>query len=639
MQELNFERFTVCIDEIKEENSALEYRINIERVERGYKIERVVKNLGNDFYISGLCLSLTGLNFDKDSKNDYYYCNENGRLFNTLTLPIDYDRVIGDKELLEKYNRPVDKKWNDPEVINNKICDCPYQPYPAILISNYESNLGLVIGSLSQDVFYHNFELFHEDERIHVKINSGFKSIDYRIIKKDESLKDIIYIGEVDNANDINNMFNGYNSVLRENLKDNCGKRKENRNTILWDSWNDGIYRDVSEKMLIEEAKAVKKYFPNVEWFQLDDGYSKWIESNVDSCAHGLGVFYEENHGIDEKKFPNGLKGYTDKIKEIGLRPAIWVGGFCPVETKIYREHPEWFLDYTYRVDNTQPLDVSKSEPRKYMQKAIEWFIKDCGFEGIKHDFWSYAFEDSHNLLENKDKSGYEHRDWWTRCIRNNIGDGYMETGCDLSMGNPFIGKYFNNYRFGIDVGAGEWYKVLTTTFWSVAILSSHTGDLFVPNSDSIGLLPNLNDTDFMFVINFAIISRTLVEISGRFSKVDKDNARLKVLQKATEYVNNGENVYFANYDYRQAGCNIPKIIYIKSQYNSNKVQENVRTVAIFNGQENEINVSFNVQDLELPQGEYEFTNVWSDEQIKTNTISVALKPHESKLYIVKEKR
>ncbi len=428
-------------------------------------------------------------------------------------------------------------------------------------------------------------------------------------------------------------MFDGYNAVLRKYLNNNYGSRKENRNTLLWDSWNDGIYRDVAEDMLVEEAKAVKEYFPTVEWFQLDDGYSKWIQSNVNIGAHGLGVYFEENHGIDEVKFPNGLKGYTDKIKEIGLRPAIWVGGACHKQTEIYQSNPDWFINYDYRVKSFAPLDVSKTAAREYMQKAMKWLLQDCGFEGVKHDFWSYAFEDSHNLLENKDKSGYEYREWWTNYIRSIIGDGYMETGCDLSMGNPFIGEYFNNYRFGIDIGAGQWNNVLTTLFWSVSILSAHTGDLFVPNSDSIGMLPGLNDIDFMFVINFAIISRTLVEISGRFSKVEQDNPRLKILQKATKYVNNGEDVYFAQYDYRKAGQNIPRIMYLKSIFDAPEKQANVRTVAVFNGEEKETMINLNVKDLDLPANSYQVENVWTGEKFTTDRLNLTLQPHESRLY------
>ncbi len=601
-------------------------------VEGGYIVERHIKNESERVVkLTELAAELT-LDLGAPEK-DYFYANENARIYGSFTIPVDYDRENLDNPENKKFTFQADTFWADPKVTGKRILSSPYQPFPAILLGNYDTNKGIVIGSLSQAVFYHNFEVEHKDGKLLVKIYSSLKDIAYRNLQPSEELVDIFYIGEKENAGDINGIFDNYTKILRTYLTDNEGSKENNRHTLLWDSWNDGIYRDVSEEMLVNEAKAVKKYFPNVEWFQLDDGYSAYCEENVDLDAHGLGVAYEGEEGVDKKKFPNGLKGYTDKIKALGLKPAIWIGGFCPVKTKIYREQKDWFIDYTYRVDWTQPLDVSKKAAREYMTYALDKLITEAGFEGVKHDFWSYAFEDKHDLLSGKDKSGYEWREWWHSQIRQRIGKGYMETGCDVSMGNPFIGKYFNNYRFGLDIGAGNWRNVKTTMFWSVSMLSNHTGDLFIPNSDSIGLLPGLNDTDFTFVVNFQIITRTLVEISGRFSREDLNRERLSVIQRATKYLNNGENVYFANFDYRATGMNLPNIVYIKSLFDEKNSPENARTVALFNADEQAKEIVCSVEDLGLTDGEYEFEDVWKREKFAARGVKVTLQPHESKLY------
>lgn len=562
---------------------------------------------------------------------DYFYTVENARIYGSFTIPVDYDRENLDNSENKKFAFQADTSWADPQVAGKRILSSPYQPFPAILLGNYESDNGVVIGSLSQKVFYHNFEVEHQEGKLLVKIFSSFKDIAYRELQPGEELVDIIYFGETENARDINHIFDGYTKILRTYLKDNEGAKKMNRHTMIWDSWNDGIRRDVSEEMLVEEAKAVKKYFPNVEWFQLDDGYSDCSKK----IAHGLGVPYEGEEGIDKVKFPNGLKGYTDKIKALGLKPAIWIGGFCPINTKIYQEKKDWFIDYSYRVNESQPLDVSKPEVRDYMTYALDKLVTEAGFEGIKHDFWSYAFEDKHDFLAVKNKSGYEWRQWWHKELRKRVGEGYLETGCDISMGNPFIGKYFNNYRFGIDIGEGNWRYIFTTMFWSAGILSSHTGDLFIPNSDSIGLLPGLNDTDFNFFVNFQIITRTLVEISGRFSKKDLDQRRLAVLQRATKYLNNGEDVFFANFDYRKTGLNLPNIMYLKSLFDQENSPENARTVAVFNAEEVPKEVEFTIADIDLPDKEYVIQNVWTGEEINAKGVKVTLQPHESRLYTI----
>ena len=610
---------------------------NIAETDGGYIVRRTVKNISD----KTLCLKelkseLYGISFGGEPQEDYYYANENARLFCNLTVPLDYNRLEDNAKKNEKFALPVNRRWCDPGVQEGRICSSPYQPFPAILLSNYKTNKGIVYGSLSQDVFYHSFEVGHKDNEAYLEIYSSFKDIAYREVKSGEELIDIFYIGETDEADDINKIFEKYTCVLRQFLKDNQGSKETNRHSLIWDSWNDGIYRDVSEEMLVKEAKAVKRLFPTVEWFQLDDGYSAYCHENVDLDSHGLGVAYEGDEGIDKVKFPSGLKGYTDKIKETGLKPSIWIGGFCPVKTKIYQEHPEWFIDYTYRIDWTQPLDISKAEAREYMCYALDKLVVEYGFEGVKHDFWSYAFEDRHDLLENKNKSGYEWREWWHKQLRSRLSEhGYLQTGCDISMGNPFIGKYFNNYRFGLDVGAGNWNNIKTSMFWSVAVLSPHTGDLFIPNSDSIGLLPNLSDEDFMFVVNWQIITRTLVEISGRFSRVDESEPRLAVLKRAVQYLNNGENVYFAKYDYRKKGITLPEIIYINSAFDC--ADAGYKTVAVFNSDEGTKEICFTPLDIGLTDGEHEVEYVWEKKREGLASFTFTLKPHQSILLKIKK--
>ena len=611
--------------------------VTLTQTENGYVVKRVIKNnTCNPIKLAELRAILTKISFDNNSQFDYFYTNENARLYGNLTIPVDFDRTNDNAEINKNFGLNIDRTFVDPGVKEGRILSSPYQPFPAILISNKNSNLGIVVGSLSQDVFYHNFNVGHNEIGVYLEIYSSFKGVDYRILYPNEELVDIFYIGDTVYSNDINKLFDKYNLELRKYLKNNIGSSSTNRHTLIWDSWNDGVFRDVSEEMLLTEAKAVKEHFSNVEWFQVDDGYTSYCHENVDLDAHGLGCVYEGEEGIDYKKFPNGLKGYTDKIKQLGLKPAVWIGGFCPINSKIYKEKKDWFIDYTYRVDWTQPLDVSKSEVREYMLSAIDKFTKDYGFEGIKHDFWSYAFEDRHNLLNYKDLSGYEYREWWTKAIRQALPEyGYVETGCDISMGNPFIGKYFNNFRYGLDVGVGIWDRVVTTAFWGLAVLSTHSGDLFIPNSDSIGILKPLNDVDYMFVVNMQIITRSICEISGRFSKVSSNDKRLNIIKKATKYLNNGENVYFAKYDYRKNGKIVPEIIYINSAFDSPSLD--YITVAVFNAENTPKTISFTNADIGLNDCEHIVEYVWESQVKQQKDYCFELEPHGSLLLKIKK--
>lgn len=583
--------------------------------------------------INELKMKIKGISFGGESKKDYFYHNENPMIYATFTFPIDYNRTKDDA-MNSEFDVVASNRWADPGVVSNRIGASPYQPFPAILLSNYEKDIGLVHGTLSQNVFYHNYLVEHGNG-VELTVFSSFKDTAIRLLSSGQTLVDEWYLGITADAGNIEKIFSGYAEQLRKVLVDTVGRKSINRDNMIWSSWNDGVLRNISEQLIVDEAKTIKKYFPTVKWIQLDDGYAAYNKH-----AHGLGVAYEGKEGIDSVKFPNGLKGLTKKIIDIGLHPAIWIGGFCPMETKIFQDHPDWFLDYSYRVDYTQPLDVSQAQVREYMTYALDKLIVENGFEGVKHDFWSYAFEDSHPLYKEKDKSGYEYRNWWINEIRKRLPEyGYMQTGCDLVMGNPFLSQAFTNYRYGIDVSEGNWDNFLATMLWGTACFALHTGDLFVPNSDAIGVFNNLPFDVFMFWINYVIITRSGVELAGRYSKEENVSSnRFEIIRKAACNPNNGQDVYFVGFDYRKPGRVLPEIFYIKTPHFTtlNGVSGlPLVTVAVLNSKEKSNKISFSVEDLGLSKGKYVLYDVWSGQRFMGDGFSIELPARGSRMFAV----
>ncbi len=605
--------------------------------ENGIIAKRRFKNLsGEVLKLNRLKLKISELCFGGEPRDDYFYHNENPRIYEAFTFPIDYNRTAEDAKNSE-YDAVANNKWADPGVVSEYIGASPYQPFPAILVGNYKKNTALVHGTLSQNVFYHCYLVSHGNG-IELSVFSAFKDVEYRNVYTGEELYDEWYLGRTDDADDIEKIFSKYTDVLRTRLKDTYGRRDINRHDMVWGSWNDGIFREVSEELVLCEARAAKKHFPTVKWIQLDDGYATYHKTA--EIAHGLGIPYEGEEGIDHDKFPSGLKGLADKIKALGLRPSLWVGGSCPTNTKIRNERPEWFFDYTYRVDYFKPLDVSREDVREYMSFAVNKLIKEYGFEGIKHDFWSYAFEDSHDLYSVKDKSGYEMRDWWTSEIRKNLPeDGYMQTGCDIVMGNPFLSGSFTNYRYGIDVGNGNWEYIVINLLWGSACFALHTGDLFVPNSDGIGVFMSLPFNAFMFWTNYVMISRSAVELCGRYSLPENvENDRFEIVRKAACNPNNGQDVHFIDFDYRKSGRTVPEIFYIETPHFSELSECRglpIRTFAVFNSLKDEKQIEFKAEKLGIPSGEYLFFNVWTGESFVSDSFSCTLGGANSEMFAV----
>ncbi len=585
--------------------------------------------------IAELGVEIGGISFGRNPADDYFYHNENPRIYEKMTFPVDYDRVRGGGVKDSGFDEQAGNRWADPGVVCERIGRSPYQPFPAILLSNYQTNAGLVHGTLSQKVFYHNYLVSHENSGVKLEIFSGFKDIDALHCPAGKILVDEWYLGNTPHAHDYERIFERYTAELRKHLPPMYGATSINRDNMVWGSWNDGIFRDISCDMIVKEAEFLKKHFPAVRWIQVDDGYAVNVPP-----AHGLGMPYEGEAGVDHEKFPGGLRDFTDKIRAVGLRPAVWIGGFCPKYTPIYQEHPEWFINYDYRVDSSSPFDVSLPEVREYMEHALDVFFRDYGFEGMKHDFWSYAFEDSHDLYRNKDASGYELRSWWLKEVRKRIpADAYLQTGCDIVMGNPFLGEYFTNYRYGIDIGSGNWDYVKTNFLWGVACFATHTGDIFVANSDSVGLFPGLNDTEAMFCLNYCLVTHSMVEIAGKLSEADPDSPRFRTLKKAVCNPNNGQEIWLGNYNYRDNAHLIPRIIYFKTGHFTTVENDSrlpLRSAGLFNIEDTPLNISFSPETLGLPEGKYLLTDVWSGETVPFDgEFPVEVEAHGSRLYAV----
>lgn len=112
------------------------------------------------------------------------------------------------------------------------------------------------------------------------------------------------------------------------------------------------------------------------------------------------------------------------------------------------------------------------------------------------------------------------------------------------------------------------------------------------------------------------------------------------MLKKAVCNPNNGQDVYFAGYDYRTNKYSVPSVMYFKTPHFS-KEEGNpalpLRTVGIFNIEETAAAFSFSLQSLGLPEGCYTLTDVWTGDQFFKvhDTFSVDIPAHGSKLFAV----
>lgn len=159
--------------------------------------------------------------------------------------------------------------------------------------------------------------------------------------------------------------------------------------TFVYNTWNP-FKTGINEKLIMELAKAAAD--AGMKEFVIDDGW----EDNLGDW------------GIDYKKFPNGLKPVFDYIKSLGMKPGLWVSvGSASSESKVYHDHPEWFVrDKNGKFANLHIEGVSEEIRSACFSTGWKDYIKDIllklavnyGLEYLKLDFAvvtsAYVFDD-----------------------------------------------------------------------------------------------------------------------------------------------------------------------------------------------------------------------------------------------------
>jgi len=135
---------------------------------------------------------------------------------------------------------------------------------------------------------------------------------------------------------------------------------------------------------LIDEAQLEK----NVNQIRTKEILVDTILLN-ETYLNKIGDYFD----IDEKRFPNGMKGLADIIKDNGYKAGIWIAPFvAEKKSKLYKEHPNWFLQRTFHlkvVGGYNPswsskyyvLDIYNEEAYHYITDLFKTLFYEWGFD------------------------------------------------------------------------------------------------------------------------------------------------------------------------------------------------------------------------------------------------------------------
>ncbi len=273
------------------------------------------------------------------------------------------------------------------------------------------------------------------------------------------------------------------NAETIDNLKDFC--KKMSTGAILPETRVYGgnnwyyAYGKSSYKQIVADAAFQA---------ELSEGLDNKPFEVIDDCWQPnrcAGPWYPNRKFKDMKKL-------ADEIKELGVRPGIWVRLLRNKDRKIKKA---WKLT---RKGGRQYLDPTHPEAREYIKADIER-IKGWGYELLKHDFTTadlfglYGGDMGDRVTKTEGWHFYDKTrtnaeivlDFY-RLIKETAGD-MLIIGCNtishLSVGNVHI------YRTGDDTSGLEWKRTKEMGVNTLAFRLAQNEVFYMCDADCVGIV------------------------------------------------------------------------------------------------------------------------------------------------------
>lgn len=398
--------------------------------------------------------------------------------------------------------------------------DSEDRPFPGCFIAATTDPVGMLIAQGSQGRFHWHYRfrglatsrngwLFDIEER-----PTGLEAVR---IDPGGTLHGEWLILAITATNDPEHAMGAYDEFLEAE----GGFRRRNANPLvnerIYCSWNYDFFAKIDEQTLLEQVPIIKRHLPNVGFFQVDDGYQPSPEPGVRA---NIDLLYGDTEPFDLQRFPSGPKGLADRVREAGLRPAIWLGLRANRHLALAREHPEWLLhddcgEPVTLLRHWVVLDPSVPAVQDYFEHVAATVFGEWGYEGLKLDFSSFAFEMKTARFRYGDRSAVEYRHWLETLFRTHLPhDGFFGWCVVCGTATPFLPEA-DYFRHAEDIDRGQWQTVKRIAAWTANTIALYRRWSSLPNIDSIGYSEHMTATQWESWLNLAAISGMALEVSG----------------------------------------------------------------------------------------------------------------------------
>lgn len=512
------------------------------------------------------------------------------------------------------------------------------QPFPALHLRDERSASGMVIAAASQEINYLVFALqkapftkesvFQTFEMRHDFAQAGGLQIDPGC----SVALDGLFI-QLTGLVDFNDLYADYFKFLSGRFAFR-GPSSRLRTEAMHCTWNYGVFADQRQEPLLTTARFISEHFPGIKFFLMDAGYL-----HGDIATTFLDRFYPDPNGrVSRESFPRGIRGFSDELRKLGLRPGIWWSPTAHVDSDLYRDHPDWFLRkadgglYIIGEKNVF-LDYTHPEALAHLDRTLAVILGEWGMDACKMDFWSQNFESREARLRDPTKTALQARRAFFDVIRSHLpADGVFMTCVAVGMGNPFIGQHADTYRNTIDIGVGEWREQIYNCAWALPTLTLEGRRTFLLNNDSVGVNLKAPENENFFRFTWSFMHQGMIETGGRMEQWP--DVYVEAMRRVTTNIDRGYPVRCADLQ-AFTGAPFPKVLVVDYPEDSPTRRRGVRKhVALFNWADVAQAIGASNEQLGIV-GETRVRDFWTDEEKRFGAEGVceSLPARSSRLY------
>lgn len=401
---------------------------------------------------------------------------------------------------------------------------------------------------------------------------------------------------------------------------------------VGWMTWY-AVKFNAGEKTVLENAlfqkEHLKDFGANTVWVDWE-----WYHKGFDAdSVRSDGV---DTFNPDKEKYPNGLRYVSDKIREMGFIPSLWIGPTNETfETDYLKENPEVLLAKeqswvgTYFYDITHPKFLEDFLP-KALSKVDEW-----GYDAVKFDtlpICAQRCEEYHERLYNSEITTYEAYRNMIAKTREILGDDRYILSCsgDKRSDVLWAADMFDAARIGLDIF--KWEEFLKNCVYRTMEFYPLHNVVLLNDPDNVVVRSEFN------TLNQAISRATFVSLLGMpvtFGDAfcDLDEKRIDILKRIIPPLDISPKDISARIDKRDV-CVTNLFV--------NRKFENYNVVSVFNTTDKKCEYTLDFEnELELGGGKYHIYDFWDDKYLGTarEKISLSLDGCETKLLSVRQKK